>query len=42
MEQPLGSVAQGGENEGLSSSEIFVWFETKSTCEIHHSRGIES
>ena len=32
MEQPPGFVAQGGDREGFSSSEVFVWFETKSTC----------
>ena len=32
MEQPLGFVTQGGDREGTSSSEIFVWYETKSPC----------
>ena len=29
MEQP-----PGGEMEGFSSSEVFVWFETESTCMV--------
>ena len=32
MEQPPGFVAQGGDMEGLLSSEIFIWLETKSLC----------
>ena len=32
MKQPLGFVAQGGDREGMSSSEIFVWFEIESPC----------
>ena len=31
MEQPPGFVAQEGDKEGLSSSEVLVWFETEST-----------
>ena len=37
MEQSPGFVAQGGgggDREGLSSSEVFVWFETESTCVV--------
>ena len=30
MEQPPGLVAQGEIKESLSSSKVFVWFETKS------------
>ena len=34
MEQPLRFVAQGGDREGLSSSEVFVWFKTESLCVV--------
>ena len=34
MEQPLGFVVQGGDKEGVSSSEVFVWFEAESTCMV--------
>ena len=32
MEQPPGCL--GGDREGLLSSKVFVWFETKSTCVV--------
>ena len=34
MEQPLGFCCSVGDREGLSSSEVFVWSETKSMCVV--------
>ena len=40
MEQPSGFVAQGGDREGVSSSKIFVCFETKSPCLVWQIQSI--